>query len=161
MKRMYKCIQASLLICSLLLVMAVTVSASEESTRSVDQWQRIIEQSRKAHPDQALQLADAAVAACPDAALLYAERAEVYLDLSDAARADADLKKALELKPDCVEAYIGLGVEYAGKGALKKSREMFEKAEGLAPDNAEVLFNRAYYYDLGIADLPTAISYVW
>lgn len=131
----------------------------EESSLSLSSWRALVQQYRsEGNTKRALRALDAAMAAYPDKAVLYADRARVYLDLSDVEKADADLQKALSLQPDCVDACLGLGIEYAGLGQMKKAREAFDRAAAIEPGNADVLSLRAKFYDLGIADFRTALA---
>lgn len=134
------------------------VSDDARKNRSVSEWKAEIEQYRKQDKKKsALRSANKALEAYPKSAVLYAERANVYLDLSDQ-KAHADIQKALSLQPDCVEAYLALAVEDAGLGWMKRAREDLAQAGAIEPGNADVYRTKAYYYDLGIADFRSAMA---
>ena len=126
---------------------------------SVSEWQDTIRHYReKGNTKGALRAAEDALAAYPKAAVLFAARANVYLDQSDADKAEADLQQALQLQPDCIDAWLATGAKRMGEGNVKKGREAFERAAAIEPGNPEVFRSKAYYYDLGIADYPEALS---
>ena len=110
------------------------------------------------NPGVAMRRADADIAAHPSAAMPYVHRAELWLDRSEPVKAEADLRSALLLQPDCTDAYLGLGTMYAGIGEMKKAREAYDKAVAIAPQRPEVYAGRAFYYDMGIADFTAALA---
>lgn len=126
---------------------------------SVTEWQEAIRHYReKGNTKGALRAADAALAAYPKAAVLLAARANVYLDQSDGEKAEADLQKALQLQPDCTDAWLTMGVKHMGEGDVKLASECFDRAAAIEPGNAKVFSAKAWYYDLGIADFPAALA---
>ena len=134
-------------------------SPEERADSSVQDWKEAVQALRQAEKEKkALEVADQAIAKYPNSAELYALRANVYIDLSEIEKAEADLQKALEIHPSCVEAYDGMGVIYAGNGEMKLAKESFEKAVALAPQDASLLRDYAFYYEEGIANYPEAVA---
>ena len=159
MKTLQHWIREGLLLFLILLLLTASVGASKVSPGSISEWQTVIQQDRERGDSKgALRNANAAIAAYPNSAVLLAARANVYLDKADPVNASTDLEKALKLQPDCTDAWLALGVRLAGDGELKKAKEVFDYAISIAPTRAEAFQNRAYYYDLGIADFSSAIT---
>jgi tetratricopeptide (TPR) repeat protein len=86
----------------------------------------------------------------------------VYTLKKDTASAEAAFQKALELKPDYADAYVGLANLYMGSGQLPKAQEMMAKAATQFPEDAKiqsqvgvVLFNMGKY-DEALAALKKA-----
>jgi len=85
-------------------------------------------------------------AAPPEAARRYYLRGRVYHQQDQATKAEKDLEKAIQLRPDYAKAYLELGVTRAdlqnGPGAL----EALRKAVALAPDEPEARFQLGSQY---------------
>ncbi|HLH39713.1 MAG TPA: tetratricopeptide repeat protein [Bryobacteraceae bacterium] len=60
--------------------------------------------------------------------------------------AEDQLRRAAELAPKQVGRFIALGKYLAGRGQYKESDAMFDQAARLAPDNPQLLFERASVY---------------
>ena len=79
-------------------------------------------------------------------------------------RAIEDLNKAIDLKPNYVQAYFNRGSAYRGKGAYDRAIADYSKVIKLNPDYALAYFNRGStyrdkgIYDCAIADYSTAID---
>ena len=115
--------------------------------------------------DAALASLDRAIAASPDSAMCYSNRATVYRDAKkDYPRALADYDKAIELAPGLSQVYVNRGMarQLAGDPAL--AREDYSKAIALDPKNALAFCRRGdldradHQDDLGIADYTAAIA---
>ncbi len=85
-----------------------------------------------------------------------------YYHQNDYKRAIADYDKAIQLKPDYVEAYYNRGLAYVGDPG--RAIADYDKAIQLRPDYSDAYANRglAYYnkgdYDRAIADYDEAIQ---
>lgn len=81
----------------------------------------------------------------PDRAQAYAQYGLVHEDRDRAyyeKMAIEDYSKAIELRPDCAEAYNNRGVAYVGKGEYDKAAEDYAKAIQLSPKYARAYYNR-------------------
>ncbi len=93
----------------------------------------------------------------------YVERGISYDESGLYDESITDSTKAIELKPDDVEAYNTLGNAYSGKGLYEKAIANFTKAIDINPKYARAYFNRGieyasrghYYKD--VIDATTAI----
>ena len=92
------------------------------------------------HYDEALSLIDKVIARAPDNAVLVYERAMILVDAGHLDRAEADLRKAVELKPDFYDAQRVLGrilLDRAGTDRTKVDEAMahLQAAFKLNPDD--------------------------
>ncbi len=95
------------------------------------------DQEAFAHFDQAARL---------DPSLTAARRnkAAVYLDCGDYARAATELKQVTHNDPRDIDAWVALGVAERGQGQLKRAQAAYESALEIDPAAADAL------YDLGV-----------
>ena len=151
-------------LCLLLGLILSCVSAhagalQQERPNSAVGWQCAIEAERHAgNLKAAFSNANEAVQQYPTAAVLYAERAYVAMDQGKTDQAKNDLQAALNLQPNCAEAYAGWGIYHIGLGNTVEAGAAFNKAVTLAPENPMMLAAQAYYYDAGIADFQTGLQ---
>jgi len=95
---------------------------------------------------------------------IYCYRAVAYYFKGDYDLAIADYDRAIELRPDYVEAYINRGTTYISKGDYDRAIADFDRAIELRPNGNDAYYNRgsAYChkgnYDLAIADYDRAIE---
>jgi tetratricopeptide (TPR) repeat protein len=115
--------------------------------------------------DAALAALDRAIAASPDDALYYSNRATVYRDAKMYfSRARADYDKAAALAPDVSQVYVNRGILHHLAGAPALARADFSKAIELDPKNALAFCRRGelaraeHQDDLGLADYSAAIA---
>ncbi len=115
--------------------------------------------------DAALAALDRAIAASPDSAVYYSNRATLYRDAKrDYPRALLDYDKAVELAPRISQIYVNRGMlrQLAGDPAL--ARADYSKAIALDPENALAFCRRGdlermdHQEDLSIADYTAAIA---
>lgn len=88
---------------------------------------------------------DKAIEVRPGYASYYVGRAFVFMGNNDTDSAIKDLLKAIEISPD-VNAYGNLGTIYLRQRRYSKAIEYFNKALGLAPEDAKSYTNRGYAY---------------
>ena len=81
----------------------------------------------------------------------YVSRGEAYLNLDDWTKAEADLKRAVELAPDEPTALNYLGYMWAERGEnLEEAFELIEKAVSLQPDSGAIVDSLGWaHYQLG------------
>lgn len=73
--------------------------------------------------------------------------ANIFYELKDNAKGEAELKKALELKPDFAEALNYLGYEYVEENRqLNRAETMIKKALKLEPDNGAYVDSLGWLY---------------
>ena len=75
----------------------------------------------------------------------YYEFANICAKTGDMDKAEKILKKVIELNPDFAPAHKDLGVIYLGKRLFDYSKDEFNKALAIAPDNFDVNFEYANY----------------
>lgn len=79
---------------------------------------------------------------------IFYKRAEIYSLLNREIQAIADYEKAIKLKPEFVDAYIGLGLvkKYQGLDGVNPALNIFFQAISLQPDNSQALYEIASIY---------------
>lgn len=79
---------------------------------------------------------------------IFYKRAEIYSLLEKEIQAIADYEKAIKLKPDFVDAYIGLGYVkmHQDDTELNQALNIFFQAIYLQPENSQALYNIALIY---------------
>jgi len=78
--------------------------------------------------------------------LIYHNRGVEYKRLGNYRQAIDDYNKAIEIKPNYVDAYINRGVAYKGLGHYKQAIEDLNKAIEIKPDEAKAYSNRGNVY---------------
>lgn len=91
--------------------------------------------------DEAAALYESVLAAAPGLALGHHNLGLVYRKRGDVARAEAEFRKAAELKPDFAEAHGALSVLLATQGKRDEALAEAQEAVNDAPQNAQYLFN--------------------
>jgi tetratricopeptide (TPR) repeat protein len=94
-------------------------------------------------PETALALADAGIAAHPDAAFFHELRGRVLVLLGRTAEAKAAIERALEIAPDDDAALAALGSLVARGGDPARGLELLDRAAALAPDEPDHAFQAA------------------
>ena len=90
------------------------------------------------------------VTSAPETVDAWFRRAET-LEGSDPAAAIAAYRRALDLSPDCVRAYVNLGALLCEAGHCQDALALYERALELAPQDAEIHYNGAMALeDLGL-----------
>jgi protein O-mannosyl-transferase len=82
----------------------------------------------------------------PRSWLAYGNRGQWYASQGKTDLALADLRKALELKPDYIEATYNLGYVLDRMGRMDEARTAYEEALRLAPDNPDAHNNLGVLY---------------
>jgi tetratricopeptide (TPR) repeat protein len=115
--------------------------------------------------DAALASLDRAIAASPDSAVYYSNRATVNRDAKkDYSRALADYDKAIELAPGLSQLYVNRGTLRRLAGELALARADYSEAIELNPENALAFCRRAdlermnHEDERSIADYTAAIA---
>jgi tetratricopeptide (TPR) repeat protein len=115
--------------------------------------------------DAALAALDRAIAASPDNAVSYSNRATVYRDAKkDYPRALADYDKAVALAPGLPQVYMNRGLLRQLAGDPAHARTDYSKAIELDPKNATAFCMRGtldrtgYQGDRGLADFTAALA---
>jgi tetratricopeptide (TPR) repeat protein len=126
------------------LVLHRALDVDEKSKAAAETWNNLglvalamrHDQAAFAHFDQASKL---------DPSLTVARRnkALVYLDCGDYARAADELKALTRVDPSDVDAWVALGVAERGRGSLDAAGRAFEKALEIDPAAPDALFDLA------------------
>lgn len=96
--------------------------------------------------DVTLKFLDDAISDYPNAAFLYAERAQVFKELNQFDEAILDFNHAIRLDPTCAEYWYG---RYEAKKAMALDEQALAdlmQAIQLEPDNIDYLLARGRYY---------------
>jgi Flp pilus assembly protein TadD len=88
----------------------------------------------------------------------YVDLGIAYSRLGDLDKAEASLKRALELNPRHPIAYNELGMVYRRKGQFEAARASYQKAIALVPGFHYAHLNLAILCDLYLADLSCALD---
>lgn len=96
--------------------------------------------------------------AAPDVTAPYIDLGIAYRQVDDLDKAEASLKKALELNPRHPVAHNELGIVYRRTGRFEDARHSYEKALSLHPDFHFARLNLAILCDLYLNDLPCALQ---
>jgi Tfp pilus assembly protein PilF len=115
--------------------------AGPDPTAIAADLQRAADAFNAGRLDEAASLYESVLAAAPGLALGHQNLGLVYRKKGDLARAEAEFRKAAELKPDFADAHGALSVLLASQG--KRDEAMAEAQEAVkdAPQSAQYLFN--------------------
>jgi Tfp pilus assembly protein PilF len=91
--------------------------------------------------DEAAATYEAVLAQAPGLALGHHNLGLVYRKKGDLAKAEAEFRKASELKPDFADAHGALSVLLAGQGKPEAALVEAQQAVAAAPENTQYLFN--------------------
>ncbi|HTC23308.1 MAG TPA: tetratricopeptide repeat protein [Gemmatimonadales bacterium] len=117
------------------------VSAAAGAESQVVRLTRVAAQAEAAgHPEQAMEVLDAAVANQPEAVDLLVLRAAVLGRQRRLAEAEKDLRRAVRLAPGNGQALLDLGLLLWRKGLAVEAAELFDHAAAHQPRNP-VAFN--------------------
>jgi Flp pilus assembly protein TadD len=97
-------------------------------------------------------------AAAPTATAPHIDLGMAYSRLGQIDKAEASLKRALEINPRHPIAYNELGMVYRRKGEFSQARASYEKAIALVPDFHFARLNLAILCDLYLGDAPCALE---
>jgi Tfp pilus assembly protein PilF len=96
--------------------------------------------------------------AAPNLTSAHFDLAIAYEQVGDLVKAEASIKRALELSPRHPAAYNELGIIYRRTGRFQQARESYEKALELHPEFHFARRNLAILCDVYMADLPCALQ---
>lgn len=91
-------------------------------------------------------------------AVYHANKGVKYLNQGDLERAETEIKTAIELSPEFVDAYNNLGIVYKLKGDLYSAKSYFEKAIKLDKHYASAISHLSMVY-LELGDIDNALKY--
>lgn len=94
----------------------------------------------------------------PEATAAHVDLGMAYSRSGELDKAEASLKRALELNPSHPVAYNELGLVYRRKGEFDTARWSYEKALALSPEFHFARLNLAILCDLYLADLACALD---
>ena len=87
--------------------------------------------------DEATRAYTSALSLDPEHLAIRNQLASLYLELGDAASAQAHYQFILQRRPESAETWLGLGVALAQQGQLDKARQAWQTVLRYAPDHAE------------------------
>lgn len=110
-------------------------------------------------PEEKLNILDIKIHQDQNNARLYAQRADVFLELGRVNEAILDLGRAVNLDDDNADYRVRLGEAYLRNGNMGKCYESLQKALELRPDSQEILLKlgEAAYYS---HDLDRALDHL-
>lgn len=91
-------------------------------------------------------------------AVSHVNLATIYADRHETDRAEALLRRALEIRPDYTFAYLKLGLVYSQRGDVDRAREYYDETLRRAPGSPDVLVNIGNIY-LERGDTQTALKF--
>lgn len=91
--------------------------------------------------DEAASVYEAVLAQAPGLALAHHNLGLIYKRKGDLTRAEAEFRKAAQIKPDFADAHGALSVLLAGQGKTEAALAEAAEAVATAPQNAQYLFN--------------------
>jgi Flp pilus assembly protein TadD len=101
-----------------------------------------------------VELSDAA----PRVTSVQIDLAIAYGRVGDLERAEASIKRALQLNPRHPVAHNELGILYRKSGRFEKARDSYQRALGIHPDFHFARRNLAILCDVYLGDLPCALE---
>ena len=112
--------------------------------------------------DAALSLFEAAQRLCPNYSLPLAAIGEYYLSQSDDERAEAQFRRSLQLPPDLVDSYLGMGRLHEQRERWEQANEWYDRAAdvALSDSDAVALLEKLLAPASGCADLRLALKLV-
>lgn len=155
-------IKQTILFCTLgLLVWACGDAPSEAHNQAVVEQEVVEGDQKEVAFKERLSIANQAIKSDVNNAELYADRAELFLEVSDLAAASADLKRALSLDSNNFRVYIVLGDLQAAQGEFEATKYAFELARKNAntkEESAKALLKIGEIYYV-IQDYENALGY--
>jgi tetratricopeptide (TPR) repeat protein len=136
-----------------LLVLIVSIVATQSDVRVFILTQQARSQTRTAHYDQALKAMDEAMQINADNPAVYIQRGQIYLLQYEWDKALADYNQAIELQPENADAYFYRGMLYAsvlqtGQSLHKNALADFEHYLQLAPEGEHAAEAQRYVEQL-------------
>ncbi len=113
------------------------VSLDPSDSNSLEEWASLA--SRRGDTATLADVAEQAIAASPNFADGYVWRAIVEMDRNKPAQAEADLRNAIKLSPQCWQAYLQLGKLSFAQKHFAKGSAMLGQALIYNPDSVEAL----------------------
>ncbi|NPU12907.1 tetratricopeptide repeat protein [Bradyrhizobium sp. 83002] len=98
---------------------------------------------RQGHRERAIEHYKRAIASRPDYADAYGNLGNAYLELNRLEESIEQNLLAIKIKPERFGSYNNLGVAYQALGRFEEATAAFQKALGLAPDDASIHLNLA------------------
>lgn len=124
----------------------VEVSAMQALEKDPGNWTALLDMARsrgfQERFDEAVEFANRAVEAAPNEAGPHCMLGHLLLGRDDEL-AFRHLTRAIQIRPDFVEAHISIGLAWKGRGSLAEAERAFATAHDLAPENPLALFNLA------------------
>jgi tetratricopeptide (TPR) repeat protein len=131
------------------------VRVSADTRSEYDNAVRLLAQKQYAQGIASLQKV---TQSAPNLAAPYIDLGIAYRESGDLDKAEASLKRALELNAAHPIAYNELGMVYRHKGQFAAARASYEKALALVPDLHFARLNLAILCDLYLVDLTCALD---
>jgi Flp pilus assembly protein TadD len=134
---------------------AEDVHVGADTHAEYDSAMRLLDQKQY---EQGIALLLKVTQSAPAVTAPYVDLGIAYSRSGDLDKAEASLKRALELNPRHPIAYNELGVVYRRKGQFAAARASYEKAIALVPEFHFARLNLAILCDLYLADFSCALD---
>lgn len=125
---------------------AAAAAASETAGALAGEMKRGGDAFAAGRLDEAASVFEGVAAKAPNLPQVHHNLGLVYRKKGDAARAEAEFRKAVELDPNLADSHAALGVLLASQGKAEAALAEAEKASTLAPQNAVYKYNLAVLY---------------
>jgi Tfp pilus assembly protein PilF len=135
-------------------VITETVDVSGEVRLDFDQAVRFLEAGQY---QQAITLLERVTEKAPEATMPYIDLGIAYARIDDLEKAEARIRKALELNPRHPVAHNELGMIQRQTGRFSEARQSYESALSLHPQFHYARLNLAILCDMYLADLDCAL----
>lgn len=148
-------------VCTCSLIFLACLPANADSDDSYDKGMSLL---RARNPKESIPFFDIAIKQCDTKSKYYLRRGEAYKLTCQFDKAEADLLKALKLRPGLIEAHFYLGEVYHNSGRLDDAIKEFSIAIAAEPDHGEWVhmrgqtFSDAKKFPEAIKDFSKAIE---
>jgi Flp pilus assembly protein TadD len=137
-------------------IITEAVNVSAETRADFESAVRLLEQEQY---ESGIALLLAVTEAAPDVTAAHIDLGIAYGRVNDLERAEASIKRALQLNPRHPVAHNELGILYRRSGRFGKARKSYEKALAAYPDFHFARRNLAILCDVYLSDVKCALEH--